>query len=585
MSDSEKIATRGASLRKALLGFGLAAGAAWTLASGFVNPAAEIYSSSPRVELAVPYRGICQDIEVLRNGETLKLDRQEIGSGLAQLGLHLDSGEHQLTVRFRTLIPGLEKDYPLMVVVDQVAPQVNLEESSPLAAKSEVVTTEETLELAGTLDEDQCKLLLDEKPLTVNSDLGFQTTVKLEPGWNRMLLRLEDRAGNQTLERYSIFRDTEDPELVWHTVPDKAFEAKVGRIEIDLKDDGRIMGVSGKVNGDQQVKWFRKGEKRWLGITPELIDGEHKVDVKVVDEAGHVITGERNFIINSSEVLGEAVLGMGARGDDVELLHERLAEAGYLKTKKPGRVFTKATEKALKEIQKAEGFEVTGRAEGKVLVALGPRIFVNLRKFSLVLDRPGKPERRWMIASGSWAHPTTPGSYVIKEKVAHPTWLPPKSDWAKDAKPIPPGPGNPLGTRWIGLNGGALGIHGTNAPWSIGSASSHGCMRMVTSQVEELYKLVEVGMPVVVLGGWDDDPRLEKYWPKNPPPKPEVVKDKEVKVPLAKDKAKDKDKPEDKAKEQMAKADDTEIVPEEAPEESQDAESSPKPKKDEPTAL
>lgn len=515
MSDSEKTSTKSATLRKALVGFGLAAGAAWTLASGFVAPAPTLYSKSQAVKMTLPYRGVCQQVSVLRQGEVLPLDSWEARSGQARVALSLAAGEHQLTLRFHTLLPGLERDYPVTVVVDQTAPGVVVAPDCPLASGAELVTTKETVELLGSLDE-KARLFLDEEPLSVDEGGGFKTSLTLQPGWNRLLLRAEDQAGNQTLRRFAIFRDNEAPELVWRTPPDHIFEAKTGRLELNLEDDGEVAGVCGKVNDGQAITFHRKGPGKWVGVTEELIDGEHTVEVRVADASGRVSTSSRRFVINSSEALGDAVLGLGARGEDVALLHDRLREAGYLKDKKLSGVFTKETEKALKALQEAEGFEVTGRAEGATLIALGPRIFVNLAKFSLVLDRPGKPQKRWMIASGSWNHPTTPGDYVIKEKVAYPTWLPPKSDWAKDAKPIPPGPGNPLGTRWIGLNGGALGIHGTNAPWSIGSASSHGCMRMVTAQVEELYELVEVGMPVIVMSGWSEDPRLEKYWPSKP---------------------------------------------------------------------
>ena len=64
--------------------------------------------------------------------------------------------------------------------------------------------------------------------------------------------------------------------------------------------------------------------------------------------------------------------------------------------------------------------------------------------------------------------------------------------------PIPPGNGNPLGTRWIGTSAPAIGIHGTYADYSIGSAASHGCLRMLIPEVEELYEDVAVGMPVEI---------------------------------------------------------------------------------------
>ncbi|MDX6647170.1 MAG: L,D-transpeptidase ErfK/SrfK [Miltoncostaeaceae bacterium] len=59
-----------------------------------------------------------------------------------------------------------------------------------------------------------------------------------------------------------------------------------------------------------------------------------------------------------------------------------------------------------------------------------------------------------------------------------------------------PGPGNPLGTRWIGTSAPAVGIHGTPADYTIGSRASHGCIRMHIPDVEKLYEQVTVGMEV-----------------------------------------------------------------------------------------
>jgi hypothetical protein len=62
--------------------------------------------------------------------------------------------------------------------------------------------------------------------------------------------------------------------------------------------------------------------------------------------------------------------------------------------------------------------------------------------------------------------------------------------------------GGGFGTRWIGLNvpWGIYGIHGTNKPYSIGSASSHGCICLNNRNINELYSLVRVGTPVHILG-------------------------------------------------------------------------------------
>jgi lipoprotein-anchoring transpeptidase ErfK/SrfK len=64
---------------------------------------------------------------------------------------------------------------------------------------------------------------------------------------------------------------------------------------------------------------------------------------------------------------------------------------------------------------------------------------------------------------------------------------------------VPPGPGNPLGTRWMGLNASAVGIHGTPSPSSIGYSASHGCIRMYVWEAEWLFERVRVGTPVVIV--------------------------------------------------------------------------------------
>jgi lipoprotein-anchoring transpeptidase ErfK/SrfK len=65
---------------------------------------------------------------------------------------------------------------------------------------------------------------------------------------------------------------------------------------------------------------------------------------------------------------------------------------------------------------------------------------------------------------------------------------------------VPPGKWNPLGTRWLGLSRKGYGIHGTNAPKSIGKAASHGCIRLRNSDIEELFDLVSVGDAVELVG-------------------------------------------------------------------------------------
>jgi L,D-transpeptidase-like protein/putative peptidoglycan binding protein len=107
---------------------------------------------------------------------------------------------------------------------------------------------------------------------------------------------------------------------------------------------------------------------------------------------------------------------------------------------------------------------------------------------------------RWFgVATGQSAYPTPLGDYEIVTKQRDPWWYPPPSPWAKDSDPVPPGPGNPLGTRWMGLSAPYVGIHGTPDAASIGYSASHGCIRMRIPDAEWLFQHVEIGTPVFII--------------------------------------------------------------------------------------
>jgi lipoprotein-anchoring transpeptidase ErfK/SrfK len=141
----------------------------------------------------------------------------------------------------------------------------------------------------------------------------------------------------------------------------------------------------------------------------------------------------------------------------------------------------------------------------RVTVAdLGPAIVIKRSSNRLILYRPGGKKgmrvvRRFGVATGQASFPTPLGSYEIVQKQRNPWWIPPDSDWAEGEEPIPPGPGNPLGTRWMGLSAPAVGIHGTPDAASIGYSASHGCIRMLVPEAEWLFEQVDEGTPVYIL--------------------------------------------------------------------------------------
>jgi L,D-transpeptidase catalytic domain/Putative peptidoglycan binding domain len=129
----------------------------------------------------------------------------------------------------------------------------------------------------------------------------------------------------------------------------------------------------------------------------------------------------------------------------------------------------------------------------------GPVIVIHRGLNQLFLYRGTRYQRVFHVATGQSAYPTPLGRFTIAVKWRNPWWYPPDSAWAKGAKPIPPGPGNPLGTRWMGLTAPGVGIHGTPDSASIGYSVSHGCIRMRISEAEWLFNHVDIGATVFIV--------------------------------------------------------------------------------------
>jgi hypothetical protein len=128
----------------------------------------------------------------------------------------------------------------------------------------------------------------------------------------------------------------------------------------------------------------------------------------------------------------------------------------------------------------------------------GSAIWIDRRTNTLRLYDSTKLVRRFGVATGRVQYPTPSGLFSIVDMQYNPWWTPPSSDWARGLKPVPPGPGNPLGTRWMGLSVGGVGIHGTPDAASIGYSASHGCIRMQIPDAEWLFAHVAVGTPVYI---------------------------------------------------------------------------------------
>jgi lipoprotein-anchoring transpeptidase ErfK/SrfK len=121
------------------------------------------------------------------------------------------------------------------------------------------------------------------------------------------------------------------------------------------------------------------------------------------------------------------------------------------------------------------------------------RIVISIQDRKLALLQGDQVIKIWETAVGAESTPSPAGEFTIITRLSRPTYYHP-------GKVIAPGPSNPLGTRWLGLNIRGFGIHGTNVPASIGKNSSHGCIRMRNRDIEELFELVTVGDTVEIYG-------------------------------------------------------------------------------------
>jgi hypothetical protein len=170
---------------------------------------------------------------------------------------------------------------------------------------------------------------------------------------------------------------------------------------------------------------------------------------------------------------------------------EIMSAQAYIKTLATAAILTFALgTRAFAQAPNANG------ATAQSALAASPvqrKIVVSLEDRKLALLENGEVKKTYRVAVGKPSTPSPVGSFTIERRVANPTY-------SHKGQVVQPGPGNPVGTRWMGLSVRGYGIHGTNAPKSIGKAASHGCIRMGKADLEELFGLVRGGDEVEIVG-------------------------------------------------------------------------------------
>jgi lipoprotein-anchoring transpeptidase ErfK/SrfK len=145
------------------------------------------------------------------------------------------------------------------------------------------------------------------------------------------------------------------------------------------------------------------------------------------------------------------------------------------------------------ETPKQDAQQVEIAEQAPAVVAQKRVIVVSIEDRKLALVEDGQVKKVYSVAVGKPSTPSPTGTFTIERRVMNPTYH-------HNGKTVLPGPRNPVGTRWMGLSIPGYGIHGTNEPHSIGTAASHGCIRMAKADLEEFYALVEVGDTVELVG-------------------------------------------------------------------------------------
>jgi lipoprotein-anchoring transpeptidase ErfK/SrfK len=177
-----------------------------------------------------------------------------------------------------------------------------------------------------------------------------------------------------------------------------------------------------------------------------------------------------------------------------EVVRER---AGYAVHPRP---LARALESALRAGSRGPVAAPHSRLEARLSEAEAwPVIVIRRAQNRLFLYSGERKPVVFGVATGQPAYPTPLGRFTIVSKQLNPWWYPPDSDWARGLSPVPPGLGNPLGTRWMGLSLPGVGIHGTPDAASIGYSASHGCIRMRITDAEWLFEHVSEGTTVFIV--------------------------------------------------------------------------------------
>ena len=462
-----------------------------------VTPGPNAYVKNPSLTVVLDVKGLprLKDLRVTFDGRDITGKLAQSGNDLTFTTDELADGSHAVAFSatgsniFRHQV---RKDWRF--TVDTSIPTLKLAGS---AAEGRINTSPPTF--SGTTEPFAAVTVVSgalKASGTADADGKYSVSAKLPDGPSGVSIITTDRAGNTTSKELQVYVDAVPPTLKT-TQLTKTVRHPGIKVRINAIDQLGAPRVSVLVDGEKKA--FTEAASHGVFTVRNLAQGKHVLIISAGDKGGNVVTDKQAFVVDSTEHFGGASMWPGAKGKDVKELQKRLESAGTFSGARNG-VYDTRTAAAVKEFQSRYGLDVDGLVGGNVLNALTGQIVVDIGSLRLYLYRDGKLVKSYPVATGQPAWPTPTGSYAIVNMQMDPTWLPPNSDWARNAEPIPPGAENPLGTRWMGTSAPGVGMHGVppSEDSSIGTYASHGCIRMHNWDAVDLFGRVVLGMPVII---------------------------------------------------------------------------------------
>jgi len=469
------------------------------------EPSAAVNDSEVTFRIKAPHlRAEPGEILVVLDNEPVPAGELSLADGLILFSRSLEDGEHrvQVKVESRNIFARL-LELSSTVKVDTVAPEVQLVRWQPAGpgAPPESLRFAVSEPVKGTLR-------LNGVVSDVASEGGeLVAQPRLVEGHYTAVVEVNDEAGNAAGGEWRFWVDLTAPVLKMPELPEGAWAESDLSLPVEIEDNHpESIEVEAKLNG-QPIAVTPAVVKAASGVATsaayelvaeDLAEGLHQLEVLVVDRGGNEVGYQGKLLVDSSSTLGSRPMIKGARGADVKQLQSLLARRGTYKGDNTGEL-DDATMAVVVAYKEKRGLGSEPILEPETARRLLGRIVIDISARTLVLYDEDQVLRSYRVAVGQPRYPTPTGNFRIINKAKNPTWSPPPSPWADGLEPVPPGPNNPLGTRWMGLSAPHVGIHGTYASGSIGTAASHGCIRMHISDVEALFDIVYVGTPVSIV--------------------------------------------------------------------------------------